>query len=82
MKERMHRECLRFGTAWLTGYAVPESKVDDVAAALEVIRKDADKEVADLLKNYQGYLDEFCAANPAWADSIRVNAYTEQYIRQ
>lgn len=82
LKERMHRECLRFGTAWLTGYAVPESKVDDVAAALEVIRKDADKEVADLLKNYQGYLDEFCAANPAWADSIRVNAYTEQYIRQ
>lgn len=82
LKERMHRECLRFGTAWLTGYAVPESKVDDVAAALEVIRKDADKEVADLLKNYQSYLDDFCAANPAWAESIRANAYTEQYIRQ
>lgn len=81
LKDSMHRECMKHGTAFLTGYAVPEERADDLAKALEKIKGAANVAISDLLKNFQKILDDYCDARPTWAATIRANSYTEQYVR-
>ena len=81
LKNRMHGECMRRGSAFLSGYAIPETKADDLAKALNAIVGEAGTEINDLLKNYQKSLDDYCAERPEWAATIRANAYPEQYVR-
>ena len=81
LRSAMHRHCREFGAAFLSGYAVPDLRADEVAARLHSTVRQAQAEVADLLSNYQQILDEYCAARPAWAATIRAGAYSEQYLR-
>jgi hypothetical protein len=82
LKDRMHRECMKRGAPFLSGYAVPESRADDLAGALDKIVGEANVELASLLKNFQQTLDDYCAARPEWAQTIRANSYSEAYVRQ
>lgn len=81
LKDSMHRECLKVGTQFLSGYAVPEAKADALAFALEGIAKKGEQERDNLLKSYTPDLDDFCKAHPEWESSIRSHAYSEDYIR-
>lgn len=81
LKDSMHRECLKVGTQFLSGYAVPEAKADALAIALDAIAKKGEQERDNLLANYANDLDEFCKAHPEWESSIRNHAYSEAYIR-
>lgn len=81
LRSAMHRHCREYGSAFLSGYAVPDPRADQVATRLQATVTQAQEEVADLLSNYQQILDEYCQARPAWAATIRAGAYSEQYLR-
>lgn len=80
-KDAMHRACLKYGTAFLGGYAVPDDeRADKLSNELQSIVKSAMDEKAELLKNYETWLDEFCAEHTQWAPQIRAKAFTKAYI--
>lgn len=82
LREQMHRECRRVGTAFLSGYAIPESKVDALTVVLDGICQKAEVERAALVQHYDDYLTKYCDERPEWAAVIRQSAYSVDYIRE
>lgn len=80
LKDRMHRVCMKFGTPFLSGYAIPDSRADQASAELEAIINEAMVEKANLVANYDSYLQTFCDAHPDWAPQIKAKAFTASYI--
>lgn len=80
LKDRMHRTCQKYGTPFLSGYAVPDSRAETVADELDKIVAEAMGEKATLLVNYEDWLDKFCQDHVEWEPQIRAKAFSRAYI--
>lgn len=66
LKKKAHRVCENYGVRFLGGYAIPLSKVQQVAADLDQIEIDFDAQKAAFVAQYQQYVDDWMQSHPAW----------------
>lgn len=68
LRKSAERACGGIGTRFMGGYAVPDGKVDELVAQLEVIQEKYQKEVLEFLNNFEINRD-------AWLDEDEVSEY-------
>lgn len=80
LKKRAQRACEASGVRFMGGYAIPLTKVADVAAELDKIETEFEKEKTAFIANYKTYVDNWVTAHPAWAHCIRQAVTKEGYV--
>lgn len=76
MKKEAHRECAKIGIRFLSGYAVPESRAEDLAVTLEDIAKRFADKKADFLADYETTIADWIAQHPDWSSMLNEAALT------
>ncbi len=71
LKKRAERACKAVGARLLGGYAIPESRLNDLVDELEGIRAEFDAAQQDFIQSYDNAVEEWVQLNPEWAVSIR-----------
>ena len=71
IKKTGERACLRVGTRFLGGYAVPNCHAESLAAMLAVIKAEFDAEIITFLSEYDQALEDWISSLPAWEEPIR-----------
>jgi len=83
VKSAMVRECVNVGPplAGLSGYAVPDSKTDDLAERLEKLKVKGNAIKDDILARFTQICEDYAASHPKWKDVITKGAFSETYVR-
>lgn len=71
LKKEADRFCLRYGTRFLGGYAVPEEHAAHLAEQLAATKKEFDTRTQTFLAAYDGHLEAWIASLPRWEEPIR-----------
>ncbi|WP_295542263.1 DUF3150 domain-containing protein [uncultured Thiohalocapsa sp.] len=71
LKQSAERACLRVGTRFLGGFAVPKAHAEDLATQLDVLRAEFDAETQTFLAGYDRALEDWIAKLPAFEAAIR-----------
>jgi hypothetical protein len=70
LKKRAQRACENSGVRFLGGYAVPLTKVTEVAKELDAVEAEFEKEKVTFLAHYQTYVGDWMKSHPSWAHLI------------
>lgn len=71
----------RIGVRFLSGWAIPEIRIDEVAEGLSAIRDEFDKEKEAFLNRYDRSIQEWIAKHPQWGSIIAGSIVSENYVR-
>jgi len=71
----------RIGVRFLSGWAIPEPRIDEVAEGLAAIRDEFDKEKEAFLDRYDRSIQEWIAKHPQWGSIIAGSIVSESYVR-
>lgn len=71
----------RIGIRFLSGWAIPEPRIDEVAEGLSAIREEFDKEKEAFLNRYDRSIQEWIAKHPQWSSIIAGSIVSESYVR-
>lgn len=71
VKKEAERFCLRWGTRFLGGYAVPEEYAEQLAEKLGEVKSEFDRETQEFLSGYDRALEDWIASLPRWEAPIR-----------
>ena len=71
----------RIGIRFLSGWAIPEPRIDEVAEGLAAIREEFDKEKEAFLDRYDRSIQEWIAKHPQWSSIIAGSIVSESYVR-
>lgn len=71
IKQRMARYMESVGLRFMNGYAVPLSRLDEVSKELNALRDEFYRARDAFLHSYDTAVNDWCSANPEWADIIR-----------
>lgn len=71
IKQAAERACLRVGTRFLGGYAIPNAHADAVAKQLLQLKQEFDQETGRFLAGYDQALYAWISSLPAWEEPIR-----------
>lgn len=70
LKKEAHREAAKVGIRFLGGYAIPASKAEALAEALDDVRSRFDEARTKFLDGYDDEIKKWIAKHPKWASSI------------
>jgi hypothetical protein len=82
LKAKAERSCLKAGTRFLSGYAIPEEKVPALLVELAEIGEEYAREKAAFLIKYQSTLSEWIEEAGEWASIIRAAVETEEAVSE
>ncbi|AFL72636.1 Protein of unknown function (DUF3150) [Thiocystis violascens DSM 198] len=71
IKQRADRACLRVGTRFLGGYAVPHAHAEALAEQLDMIKTEFDRETRTFLCGYDQALEQWINRLPEFEEPIR-----------
>ena len=71
LKKRAERACKAVGSRLLGGYAIPESRLNELVGELEGIRAEFDQARQEFVQSYDNAVEEWVKVNPEWEVSIR-----------
>ena len=71
IKQGAERACLRVGTRFLGGYAVPVEHQEALAESLDALKAEFDQETHSFLADYDRSLEAWIASLPEWEAPIR-----------
>ena len=71
IKQSAERACLRVGTRFLGGYAVPHAHAEALAEALALLKTEFDQETGSFLADYDQALEAWISSLPEWEEPIR-----------
>lgn len=71
LKQAAERSCLRVGTRFLGGYAVPKVHAEAVARQLAQLQQEFAQETQTFLLGYDQALEAWITSLPAWEEPIR-----------
>ncbi len=71
IKQSAERACLRVGTRFLGGFAVPNVHAEAVAEALAQQKTEFDQETGSFLADYDQALENWISSLPEWEEPIR-----------
>ncbi|MDL2313822.1 DUF3150 domain-containing protein [Desulfovibrio sp. OttesenSCG-928-C14] len=69
------------GIRFLSGWAVPETRMDEIAIELGAIRDDFNKAKEAFLQRYDQAVQDWIASHPQWAGIIAGSTVSEDYVR-
>jgi hypothetical protein len=69
------------GVRFLSGWAIPETRLDEITVELGVIRKEFDKEKDLFLQRYDLSVQDWIAKHPQWAGIISASVVSADYVR-
>lgn len=81
VKSAMERACSNAGAPFLSGWAVPEQRADEVAAELANLLTKGNAIKADILANFDAICADYAQQHPTWADVITRKGFSETYVR-
>lgn len=71
----------RNGVRFLSGWAVPETRIDEIGVELAVIRDEFNTAKEAFLKHYDQGIKDWIAKHPSWANMISGSTVSEEYVR-
>ena len=71
----------RNGIRFLSGWAVPETRMDEIAVELAAIRTDFDDAKEKFLRRYDQVVQDWIASHPQWGGIISGSTVDENYVR-
>ena len=71
----------RIGVRFLSGWAIPETRIDEVAEGLAAIRDEFDREKEAFLNRYDRSIQDWIAKHPQWGSIIAGSIVSESYVR-
>ena len=71
IKQSAERACLRVGTRFLGGFAVPHAHAEALADALALLKTEFDHETGSFLADYDQALEAWISSLPDWEEPIR-----------
>jgi len=71
LKKGAERACLRGGTRFLGGFAIPNGRADAVADELDEIKAEFEQEAGQFLQSYEQDLEDWIVQHPRWEGPIR-----------
>jgi hypothetical protein len=71
IKQSAERTCLRVGTRFLGGFAVPHAHAEALADALALLKTEFDNETGAFLADYDQALEAWISSLPDWEEPIR-----------
>ena len=71
----------RNGVRFLNGWAVPETRIDEIMVELSAIRTEFEDAKESFLQRYDRAIQEWIAKHPAWAGIIAGSVVDEDYVR-
>ncbi len=71
----------RNGVRFLSGWAIPETRLDEIATELTVIRNEFITAKEAFLQRYDQSVQDWIAQHPSWAGMIAGSTVSEEYVR-
>jgi hypothetical protein len=71
----------RIGIRFLSGWAIPEPRMDEVTEGLAAIRDEFDREKDAFLNRYDHSIQDWIAKHPQWSSIITGSVVSESYVR-
>lgn len=71
----------RYGIRFLSAWAIPENKLDEIMQELLVIQKDFNEAKDSFLKDYDSSVKAWIKSHPTWSDIIANSTVSEDYVR-
>jgi hypothetical protein len=71
IKQGAERACLRVGTRFLGGFAVPHEQAEDLSRQLTALKAEFDRETGSFLADYDQALEAWISSLPDWEEPIR-----------
>lgn len=81
LKARAESLLKQNGIKFLTGWAIPQDKLDAIDNDLASIRNDFNNAKNDFLKRYEQSVQEWIASHPGWSGIITNSVVSEDYVR-
>ena len=81
LKARVVSLLERHGIRFLSGYAVPETAMDEIATELNKIRFEFNEVKEAFLQRYEESVQEWIAKHPQWGEIIANSIVSEDYVR-
>ena len=71
----------RSGIRFLSGWAVPDTRIDDIMRELAVIRDEFNAAKESFLQRYEQSVRDWIARHPQWGNIIAGSTVSEEYVR-
>ena len=71
----------RSGIRFLSGWAVPDTRIDDIMRELAVIRDEFNVAKESFLQRYEQSVRDWIARHPQWGNIIAGSTVSEEYVR-
>ena len=71
----------RSGIRFLSGWAVPDTRIDDIMRELAVIRDEFNAAKESFLQRYEQSVRDWIARHPQWGNIIAGSTDSEEYVR-
>ena len=71
----------RSGIRFLSGWAVPNARIDDIMRELAVIRDEFNAAKESFLQRYEQSVRDWIARHPQWGNIIAGSTVSEEYVR-
>ena len=71
----------RSGIRFLSGWAVPDTRIDDIMRDLAVIRDEFNAAKESFLQRYEQSVRDWIARHPQWGNIIAGSTVSEEYVR-
>ena len=71
----------RSGIRFLSGWAVPNARIDDIMRELAVIRDEFNAAKESFLQRYEQSVQDWIARHPQWGNIIAGSTVSEEYVR-
>ena len=71
----------RSGIRFLSGWAVPDTRIDDIVRELAVIRDEFNAAKESFLQRYEQSVQDWIARHPQWGGIIAGSTVSEEYVR-
>lgn len=71
----------RSGIRFLSGWAVPDTRIDDIMRELAVIRDEFNAAKESFLQRYEQSVQDWIARHPQWGGIIAGSTVSEEYVR-
>ena len=81
LKARAESLLRQNGIRFLSGWAVPQEKMEDIDSSLAAIRDDFNTAKDNFLQRYENTVREWIDSHPAWSGIIANSIVSEDYVR-
>ncbi len=71
----------RNGIRFLSGWAIPEARMDEITVELAAVRDDFNEAKEAFLKRYEQSVEDWIAKHPDWREIIANSVVSEEYVR-